>query len=698
MSHVQAALVLVVVSVVLAAPGALAAPIVQVYVAPGGSDSSDGTALRPLASPEAARDWIRARKAQRPGLNEEMTVWLAPGTYVRRQTLELTAQDSGTRNAPISYRAAEHGTAHFLAGHVISTWEPVSDPAIMARLPAAARQQVRQSNLGPVRLPGLGELRSRGFGRPITPAHPELFYAGRPMTLARWPNEGEWQKIAGFPEGAGKGDDHGGKIGGLADGFFYTGDRPAAWRASPDIWVHGYWSWDWANSYERVERLDLSQHLVKTAAPFGHYGFRTGQRFYFLNVLEELDSPGEWYLDAGKGMLYFWPPDLSADPAARLSPPTALISVMKEPVITLNGASHIRVIGLTIEATRGHAVSIRDGTNNVIQDCALQLIGNYAVWLEGGQGSGVKGCDISATGDGGVYLDGGDRQTLTPGDHFVENCHFKKQGRWSKCYVPAVMISGVGQRVSQCLIHDHPHCAILFGGNEHTIEYNEIHHVALETGDVGAIYAGRDWTYRGNRIRYNYVHHTGGVGMGSMGVYMDDCVSGTEIYGNIFHEVNRAAFLGGGRDHRVQNNIFVDCDPAVQVDGRGLDQSPVWNGMIYDFMQKQLHIVPHMLYRSRYPALAALDPFYSSTNGVPPEGNRVVQNICVGGKWLEVGWHATPRMIDVQDNYVGPEPGFVSTTPIPFALKPSSPVWQLGFQPIPLEKIGLQRRSRGPVR
>ncbi len=32
------------------------------------------------------------------------------------------------------------------------------------------------------------------------------------------------------------------------------------------------------------------------------------------------------------------------------------------------------------------------------------------------------------------------------------------------------------------LIHDHPRCAILFGGKEHAMEFNEIHYIALETG------------------------------------------------------------------------------------------------------------------------------------------------------------------------------------------------------------------------
>ncbi len=67
---------------------------------------------------------------------------------------------------------------------------------------------------------------------------------------------------------------------------------------------------------------------------------------------------------------------------------------------------------------------------------------------------------------------------------------------------------------------------------------------------------------------------------------MDDCVSGTEISGNVFYKVQRAAFLGGGRDHQVRNNIFVDCNYAVELEGRGLDPSPVWHGMVDQTMRE----------------------------------------------------------------------------------------------------------------
>ena len=46
------------------------------------------------------------------------------------------------------------------------------------------------------------------------------------------------------------------------------------------------------------------------------------------------------------------------------------------------------------------------------------------------------------------------------------------------------------------------------------------------------------------------------LGMGSMGVYMDDCVSGTEVTGKVFYQVHWAMFIGGGRDQ----SLFAGCD------------------------------------------------------------------------------------------------------------------------------------------
>ena len=68
---------------------------------------------------------------------------------------------------------------------------------------------------------------------------------------------------------------------------------------------------------------------------------------------------------------------------------------------------------------------------------------------------------------------------------------------------PAVSLQGVGNRATCNLIDNAPHQAISFGGNEHLIEFNEIHSVCFESNDAGAIYSGRDWTMRGTVIRNN---------------------------------------------------------------------------------------------------------------------------------------------------------------------------------------------------
>jgi hypothetical protein len=112
--------------------------------------------------------------------------------------------------------------------------------------------------------------------------------------------------------------------------------------------------------------------------------------------------------------------------------------------------------------------------------------------------------------------------------------------------------------------------------------------------------------------------------------------------------------------------------------------------MVYDYMKKQLQAVPADLYRRRYPAIADLDRYYASDNGIPPEGNLIAGNICVGGQWTQVHWHADPKLVEMRDNYIGPDPGFIAPEKLDFRLKPDSPVWRLGFQAIPVEKIGLQ--------
>ena len=665
----------------------------EIFVSPQGNDGWSGT-LRdpkrdgsdgPFASLARARDAIRELKSQQSFPAHGLTVWLRGGDHVLERTFTLTREDSGVEGGPIVYRAVEGEEVRLLGAQAVKNFVPVSDWHVLQRLDEEARHHVLQANLRAHGITNFGLLRSRGFARPAAAAHMELFFGGRPMTLARWPNDG-FLKIAAIPEESKRDDDHGQEIGELEAGFHYEGDRPERWHSVENVWVHGYWAWDWANSYEGIATLDSEKRLIRTKPPHGSYGFRVGQRFYFLNILEELDGPGEYYVDQKEGILYFWPPE----------PPEgveALVSILETPMISMTGVSWVTVRGLTLEATRGCGIRIEGGSGVLLAGCTLRNIGNDAVVIEGGARHGVVGCDIYEVADRGISISGGDRSTLTPCGHYARNNHLHHFSRWSRTYCPAIDFTGVGVCVAHNLIHEAPHTAIAYLANESVIELNEIHHVTMETGDCGAIYTGRDFTARGNVIRHNYIHDTGGYGMGSMGVYLDDCASGQTVFGNIFVRTTRAAFIGGGRDNVVENNIFVDCVPAVHVDGRGLNKQPTWHDMVYKTMKERLEAVDyrHPPYSERYPELLRLDEFYASGDGIPPGGNVIARNVCAGGRWLDIVWDAEEEHLELGENLNAGDPRFFDPAGNDFRLRDDSPAWSLGFTPIPTDSIGLVR-------
>ncbi|MCP4639336.1 MAG: hypothetical protein GY851_02830, partial [bacterium] len=291
----------------------------------------------------------------------------------------------------------------------------------------------------------------------------------------------------------------------------------------------------------------------------------------------------------------------------------------------------------------------------------------------------------------------------------AENNHIHDYGQWFRMYQSAISLSGVGNRASHNLIHDAPHMAIGFGGNDHVIEFNEIHNVCMESNDAGAMYTGRNWTMRGHVIRHNYLHHiTGFEGRGCVGVYLDDMFASADIVGNVFFKVTRAAFIGGGRDCSVENNIFVHCNPSLHVDARALGWAHGHaDGWIEEAGEKgTLTGIAYNKppYSERYPELVTI----LEDEPKAPKGNVIARNISWGGKWDGIHGAARPYVAPV-DNVIDEEPGFatperLSTDNTPrttdFALRADSPAFAKGFKAIPLAQIGLyedESRASWPV-
>ena len=537
-----------------------------------------------MASLAAARDAIRKIKEAGP-LKDAVTVHIHGGTYFLEAPVSFSEEDSGSQTAPISYRAEPGAAVRLTGGRGVVSWNPVTDPAVLGRMAAEARGRVMVADLRAQGITNWGKLSVRGFGVGSPPAEAELFFEDEPMTLARWPNSG-FRAVKG-KEGE--------------EVVIVDTDRMARWTAEPEPWVFAYWHYDWAELHEPLSGVDAARHALLRAPKIKPvYGIEPKEaRWYGFNLLSELDRPGEYYLDRAQGLLYFWPP---RDGGA------AVLSIAED-LIRAENLSYVTFRGFTLEACRGTAMSLRGGTNCHITACTVRNTGLQGIQVSGGEGHEVFGCDVYYTGTGGIAMSGGQRPTLTPARHNVENNHVHHFSRRGRTYNPGISISGVGNRMAHNLIHDGPHMALSAGGNDHVVEYNEVHNVVQESGDAGAYYVGRDWTQRGNILRYNYFHQIlGSTGFGGMTIYLDDQHCGHTIYGNLFERCSQTIFIGGGDDNVVTNNVFLDCWKSAHLDDRGMNWQKHDTDDPKGELRSRLRDMPYQndLWRHRYPTLAGI--------------------------------------------------------------------------------------------
>ncbi|OGV63753.1 MAG: hypothetical protein A2283_09385 [Lentisphaerae bacterium RIFOXYA12_FULL_48_11] len=691
---------------------------------------------RPFGTMEKARDAVRELKRIKGLPPGGVIIWLRGGEYRRSMPLTLTAEDSGTESSPITWRAWQDEKVRITGGRAIGSWKPVSDPVTLDQMDPETRGKIFQADIkaqgiteyGDIgldaaweiqvylaRIDGQGEdsigsaMASSEYvksGRKVSPRL-EVFFNDQPMELSRWPNDGfiKTEKVLGATEIDVRG------VKGCKEGIFvYEGDRPNRWVKEKDAWVQGYWFRDWAQQRQKVESIDATKRIITVASPYHYYGYRKGQWFRGLNLLCEIDVPGEWYIDRDAGILYFWPPGPLESGCVEVS--------MAPGLFTLTDVSYVTIRGMLMDVARSTAVTINGGQKCRVIGCTFRNLGNHAVTIFEGKENGVIGCDMYGMGGGGIYLIGGDRKALIPAGHFAENNHIHRFGRWDRMYRPGIFMSGVGLRASHNLINDAPHAAILFGGNDHLMEFNEIHNVCYESHDCGAIYAGRSWTLRGHVMRNNYLHHLFGKDGGPCnGIYLDDLFSSAVVEGNVFYQVLRPVFIGGGRDNVIQNNVFVDCPKAMHVDSRALGWcGPHADGRIKEASEKGT--IAGVRYKeppfsTRYPQLVNL----LDDEPKKPKGNIVRQNIFWQGAgvnlrrvangepvkenwWDGIASNIRP-LVSVENNLINENPKFVDEKADNFQLCDNSPALKLGFQRIPVERIGLYNdecRASWPVK
>jgi hypothetical protein len=679
-------------------------PAADFYVAANGNDAWSGKLAEPahektdgpFRTLERARDAVRKLKASGALVGKGAKVVVRGGVYAFDRTFTLETQDSGTAAMPMVYQAWPGEKVILAGGPTVpaDAFKSVTDAQVLKRLALAARGQVVQADLRALGITDFGNYPANFQG---APAAPELFFNEQRMTVARWPNEG-WATIAKIIEHGS--DPRNGDKGTLGGVFEYSGNEPARWDVAAGVWLHGYWCYDWSDETIQVKTIDIAKRQITLAAP-SIYSVKQGnpspRRYYALNLLEELDQPGEYFIDRNAGLLCFWPPAPLAD--ARI-----VVSTLNGPVVAIKDATGVILSGFTVEASLGDGIAVSGGSGVRIQACEVRNTRGLGINVSGGTGHKVEACDIHDTGTGGIVLSGGDRKTLTPAGHEAVNNHIWRFSELKLTYSYAVSLQGVGNRAAHNLIHDAPHEAIGIVGNDHIFEYNIVRDVCTETDDSGALHKGRNPSCRGNIIRYNFWHHIGSsMGHGTGAVYFDDGDGGDTVFGNVFFRCGDpgrgrfgAVFSHGGHDIVAENNIFIECKRAL---GSAPWSDARWKEAINGGMDcfwpekllKEVDITKPP-YTTRYPALVGfMDPKPGQ-----PRNNRAMRNVFVMCGAISNGnWVASP-----QDNWsTTSAPGFVDAAHGDFQLKPTSEVFSKlpGFQPIPFENIGLVKDALRPT-
>lgn len=547
------------------------------YVSPDGLDTNNGSIGAPFRTLERARDAARAM----PG---GVTIYLRGGVHRRTTTFALSAQDSGTEAAPRIYAAFPGETPILTSTRVIAgnQWVPLAasehfrvapgvDPARIWELSVAGNARanafpnifnewiifnaLRSSQNG-----GLFELFQNGERRLISrfPNHHPTDDTLTPNLLMDGVATGAANDGTGYLNSGGVYTRSNGTTVSVGCAFHYRSADAARvdrWQSAIDrggLWLMGYWRVPWQVNGIRVNVVDPGKRVIGFAATPNlgigdKYTRPVGSKkepWWVVNLLEEMDVPGEWAVDFSRQRLYLLMDrnGAPADGEVELSDTGAVL-------VQLNGASDVVLRGLTFRRHLGINVQILGGTRNLVVGCHFQQAGNVAVEIRDGTQHGVLSSEFERLAAGGVMMRGGAvTPTLTFANHFAVNNRFRSFSEVVRVYQAAIDAgyggplgtwgqTAVGMRIAHNDVRTTPHAAILWNGHRHAIEYNEVSDFTRISNDFGGIYRYGPNIDAETVIRYNHLFSS----PEGEGIYNDFDHVRTPVYGNTINLKTPAA-------------------------------------------------------------------------------------------------------------------------------------------------------------
>lgn len=573
--------------------------MMEFYVSPQGNDAWSGrlpTPNRtgtdgPLASLAGARDRLRRlrgrmlhRGSYEPpaGLCEPVTVWVRGGRYEVTEPVVFGPEDS----YPVTYAAWRREQPVFDGGRRITEWQTTvvnGRRAWVAELPEVAE--------------GKWYFRS-------------LFVNGRRAPRARLPKRG-WYRMEAVP---GLKLPCGWTRGGHTAFVAGAGDiRPFTNLSDVEVVFLHFW----IEERSPIASYDPATRVVRLArptraAPVASYGSRLAD-YYLDNVLEALSEPGEWYLDRGRGRLYYLPrPRERIETTEVYAPRVLQIVAVRGCPEERRWVEGIRFVGLTFRHTdwrypdgdgaavlgssnpesphstlkrygRGSSAAASqaacdvpgvitwEGTRHCgIEDCTIEHVGWYGLEIgDGCRHHRVVGNTLRDLGAGGVKINGASacdrKEERETGEIRITDNEISQGGRVFHSAVGVLSMHAFRMLIAHNHIHDFYYTGISCGwvwgyqeniSRDNRIEKNHIHDLGHGwLSDLGGIYTLG--VQPGTVIRANLIHDIRSAHYGGWCIYPDEGSSHLVIEENICYDADRHVFHQHyGRENLVRHNLF----------------------------------------------------------------------------------------------------------------------------------------------
>ena len=420
----------------------------EFYVSPDGNDSGKGTVDDPFATIAAARDAVRAVKE---GFNGDITVYLREGRYYQESTLEFTAEDSGSDDCTITYKSYDGETA-IIDGAVTIDGSKFSRPAEDDAIADRIKDETAKAN---VLVYDLSDI-DINFDE-----QQAVYYDGNRALEARYPNEGY---VLGFDS-----------LDDPTKTFYDKSEVVGTWANPIGVKVIGMFEIDWSTSDGTISSYDSETNRVGLSTK---YYMTPSGRYYYSNIIEEMDMVGEYYIDAETKKLYFYAP-------ADYMDIDISFSSCKETVVKAD-VNNYTFDGIIIEG--GYDDNIRiTGNDNCIKNSKVRCCGDVCLSVDGMRNT-VYNNEISHSGGCAVNVYGGDNLNLIPSKTLVDNNEIHDFGEIYRVYNGALYVEGIGFTITHNELYRGPHTALTNIACEMLFENNYIHDVCYEAGDAGAIY------------------------------------------------------------------------------------------------------------------------------------------------------------------------------------------------------------------